>query len=352
MSRIITYAEAVHEALDLKLADDPRVYLIGLGVPDPKGIFGTTLGLQQKFGKTRVMDMPVSENAVTGIVLGSAITGMRPILSHQRVDFALLSLDQIINHIAKWHFMFGGQNSVPLVIRLIIGRGWGQGPQHSQSLESLFAHIPGLKVIMPVMPSDAKGLIISAIEDNNPVIILEHRWLHGVKGEVPEGLFRVPIGKASIVRAGDDLTVVASSYMVLEAIRASEMLSNLGKTTEVIDLRSLRPLDDESIMRSVQKTGKLLVLDTGWGCCGIGSEIITRVCEKAFDALRCSPVRISLPDYPCPTSTSLSQNYYPRAETSIVKTMCKLTDIDPDIHMNKINASPLDVPDTWFTGPF
>jgi pyruvate/2-oxoglutarate/acetoin dehydrogenase E1 component len=352
MSRIITYVEAVHEALDLKLADDPRVYLIGLGVPDPKGIFGTTLGLQQKYGNTRVMDMPVSENAVTGIVLGSAITGMRPILSHQRVDFALLSLDQIINHIAKWHFMFGGQNSVPLVIRLIIGRGWGQGPQHSQSLESIFAHIPGLKVIMPVMPSDAKGLIISAIEDDNPVIILEHRWLHGVKGEVPEGIYRVPIGKASIVRVGDDLTVVASSYMVLEVVRAAESLYKLGKTTEVIDLRSLRPLDDELIVRSVQKTGKLLVLDTGWGCCGIGSEIVARVCEKAFDALRCSPVRISLPDYPCPTSPSLSQNYYPRAETSIIEAMCNLTGVDLDIHMIEINISSLDVPDAWFTGPF
>lgn len=261
MSRILTYAEAVHEALDLKMADDPRVYLIGLGVPDPKGTFGTTIGLQEKYGSKRVMDMPVSENAMTGVVLGSALTGMRPVLSHQRVDFALLSLDQIINHASKWHFMFGGQSSVPLVIRLIIGRGWGQGPQHSQSLESLFAHIPGLKVLMPVIPADAKGLLISAIEDENPVVILEHRWLHGVKGNVPDGMYRVQIGKASVVRTGMDLTVVASSYMVLEALRATDMLQKGGKSADVIDLRSLRPIDDVVIMRSIQKTGRLLVLD-------------------------------------------------------------------------------------------
>lgn len=352
MPRILTYAEAVHEALDLKLAADNRVYLIGLGVPDPKGIFGTTIGLQQKYGPKRVMDMPVSENALTGVALGSALTGMRPVLSHQRVDFALLSLDQIINHASKWHFMFGGESSVPLVIRLIIGRGWGQGPQHSQSLESLFAHIPGLKVIMPVMPADVKGLLISAIEDENPVVILEHRWLHGVKGDVPEGLYRVPLGKASIVRAGNDLTVVASSYMVLEAIRAADLLQMSGKSAEVIDLRSLRPIDDELIFSSVRKTGRLLVLDTGWGSCGIGSEIVARVCEQVFESLRSPPVRISLPDYPCPTSPALSRNYYPRAETNIITEMCQLTEVSPELCHIPGSESPLDVPDAWFTGPF
>src|SRR5579872_1970482 len=191
MTRQIKYHEAILEATDQIMELDPRVYLMGLGAPDPKGIFGTTSGLGKKYGPNRVMDMPTSENAMTGIAIGSAIEGMRPIMTHQRVDFFLLALDQLINNGAKWHYMFGGQMKVPLVIRLIIGRGWGQGPQHSQSLQSFFAHIPGLKVVMPSNPYDAKGLLISAIEDDNPVVYLEHRWLHGIFGEVPKEIYRI-----------------------------------------------------------------------------------------------------------------------------------------------------------------
>ena len=201
MTRELKYFQAILEATDQCLAADPRVYVIGLGVTDPKGIFGTTLGLEAKYGPRRVMDMPVSENALTGIALGSAVTGMRPIMTHQRVDFALLALDQLINNAAKWHTMFGGRMRAPMVIRLIIGRGWGQGPQHSQSLQALFAHIPGLKVVMPATPYDAKGLLVAAVEDDNPVIYLEHRWLHGIWGPVPEERYRVPLGEARVAHA-------------------------------------------------------------------------------------------------------------------------------------------------------
>ena len=226
------------------MAKDPSVYIMGLGVPDPKGVFGTTLGLQQKYGLKRVLDIPLSENAMTGVATGSALVGMRPIITHQRVDFALNAMEQMVNQAAKWHYMFGGQNRVPLVIRMIIGRGWGQGPQHPQSLQSWFAHVPGLRVVMPTTPHDAKGLLISSIEDDNPVIFIEHRWLHGISDHVPEGIYRVPLGKARVVREGRRVTIVATSYMVLESLRASETLSESGIEAEVIDVRCLRPLDD------------------------------------------------------------------------------------------------------------
>ena len=242
MHRQLKFSEAILEATDQKMAQDSNVYIMGLGVPDPKGIFGTTSGLSAKYGSDRVMDMPTSENAMTGIAIGTAILGMRPIMTHQRVDFFLLALDQLINNAAKWHYMFGNQMKVPLVIRLIIGRGWGQGPQHSQSLHSFFAHIPRLKVVMPATPYDAKGLHISAIEDDNPVIYLEHRWLHGIFGEVPLEPYTVPIGEAKIVQGGKDITIVAASHMVLEAYRAAKWLQEDGINVEIIDLRSIQPL--------------------------------------------------------------------------------------------------------------
>src|SRR5258708_18997424 len=193
MNHIQKFHEALLDATDICVARDPNVYLMGLGVPDPKGIFGTTLGLQQKYGPKRVLDMPVSENGMTGVALGSALVGMRPILTHQRLDFALLAMEQMVNQAAKWHYTFGGELKVPMVIRLIIGRGWGQGPQHSQSLHAWFAHVPGLKVVMPATPADAKGLFIASVEDNNPVIFIDHRWLHNITGQVPKGHYTVPI---------------------------------------------------------------------------------------------------------------------------------------------------------------
>jgi pyruvate dehydrogenase E1 component beta subunit len=208
-----TFAAAIRDALAVALERDPAVIVYGLGTTDPKGVFGTTLDLHRKFGDRRVFDMPTSENAMTGVGIGAALGGLRPVLTHQRLDFALLSLDQIVNNAAKWRFMFGGRRGVPITIRMIIGRGWGQGPTHSQSLQAWFAHIPGLKVVMPTSAEDAKGLLLASIFDDDPVIFLEHRWLHNVTGDVPPGDYRTPIGKARLVRSGADVTVVGMSLM-------------------------------------------------------------------------------------------------------------------------------------------
>src|SRR6516164_1480228 len=256
--RQLTYAQAINEAIDLSLARDPKVYVIGLGVPDTDGIFGTTRNLAKKYGPRRVFDMPVAESGMTGIALGSALVGMRPVMTHVRVEFSMLAMDQICNQAAKWHYMFGGQACVPLTVRMIIGRGWGQGAQHSQSLHAWFAHIPGLKVVMPSTVYDAKGLLMAAIADDNPVILLEHRWLLGMRGHVPEGPYEVPLGQPRIARRGRDLTIVGSSYTTLEALRAADQLAAEGVDAEVIDLRTIAPLDDSQILDSVRRTGHLV----------------------------------------------------------------------------------------------
>lgn len=351
-NRELKYFQAVNEAIDVCMAKDAGVYIMGLGVPDPKGIFGTTLGLQEKYGSERVMDMPVSENGMTGVAIGSALAGMRPIMTHQRVDFALLAMEQIVNQAANWHYMFGGQSGIPLVIRLIIGRGWGQGAQHSQSLQALFAHIPGLKVVMPTTAYDAKGLLIASIEDNNPVIFIEHRWLHNISGYVPEGHYRVPLGKARVAREGRDLTIAATSYMTLEAIRAADMLDADGIQAEVLDIRSLRPLDDVLLLESVRKTGNLLVTDTGWTTMGFSAEILARAAEGAFHYLKNAPVRVALPDCPTPTSPALANHYYPRAVHLMAAARKMLGLKVADTIFQESSPIPLDVPDKGFTGPF
>ncbi len=352
MKREIKYSEAINEAIDLCMSRDPAVYIMGLGVPDPKGIFGTTTGLQQKYGKERVMDMPLSENGMTGVAIGSALVGMRPIMTHQRIDFAMLAMEQIVNQAANWHYMFGGKMSVPLVIRMIIGRGWGQGAQHSQSLQAWFAHVPGLKVIMPTTPYDAKGLLISSIEDNNPVICIEHRWLYNLTGLVPESEYRVPIGKAKVIRKGDDLTIVSLSHMTIEALRSAEILAKDGISTEVVDVRTLKPLDETLIFESVRKTGRVLVLDTGWKTVGFSAEIVARIAENAFSYLKCPPERMALPDCPTPTSPALDRYYYPRvpdiAATASRMLGIKATEYD---RITVVDV-PFDVPDKNFTGPF
>lgn len=355
MNRELTFFQALNEATDLCMSKDPNVYIMGLGVPDPKGIFGSTLGLQQKYGSKRVMDMPVSENAMTGVAIGSALVGMRPIMTHQRIDFALLAMEQIVNQAAKWHYMFGGQMCVPLVIRMIIGRGWGQGAQHSQSLEAWFAHVPGLKVVMPTTPYDAKGLLISSIEDNNPIIFIEHRWLYNISGHVPEGVYRVPIGKAKIARSGSDITIASTSYMTLESMRAADILANSGVSAEVIDIRTLKPLDEDLILESVKKTGRLIVVDSGYITGGIGAEVSARVADKAFKNLKSPIKRIGLPDCPGATSPGLSRFYYRRAShiVKMVKEVLNLERSKDDDELESLDESvPHDVPDKYFTGPF
>jgi pyruvate dehydrogenase E1 component beta subunit len=352
LSRFLTFGKAINEALSIALENDQKVITFGLGVDDPKRIFGTTAGLKEKFGSDRVFDMPISENAMTGVAIGASLNGIRPVMMHQRLDFFLLAMDQLVNNAAKWHYMFGGKRSVPITIRLIVGRGWGQGPQHSQSLQSWFAHIPGLKVVMPTTAYDAKGLLLSAIFDDNPVIYLEHRWLHSLEGEVPEGDYRVPIGKANVLKEGNDLTIVSLSYMTIEALHAIEMLEKQGVHCELIDLRTVNPIDWETIFKSVAKTGRFIALDTATETLSIASEIVARVSMEMFDKLKGAPTRIALPDFPSPTSPSLTERYYKRAEDivhSVGIMIGKKLDIKEIIDSR---ISPHDVPGDWFKGPF
>jgi len=348
----LTYAGAILEATDYCLEEDESVIVMGLGVPDPKAIFGTTKGLQDKYGEHRIMDMPLAENGMTGVVIGASLNGVRPILVHQRVEFALLSIEQIVNQAAKWFYMNAGQQSVPIVIRMIIGRGWGQGAQHSQSLESWFAHIPGLKVVMPSNPYDAKGLLISSVEDNNPIIFIEHRWLHNTVDNVPSEGYRIPIGKARVAREGYDITIIAHSYMVIEAIRCADVLKTEGLSIEVLDLRSIRPLDVDAILSSVTKTHRLLVADNGWTFCGVSAEIISIVTENIFDELISSPQRVGLNDSPNPSTRALASNFYPTAKT-IAKATCNILNVTLDLDLLFPTSDlPDDVPHQNFKGPF
>ena len=349
MSDHKTFTQAINEALHEVMNADERVICYGLGTDDPKRIFGTTQQLQERFGTERVFDMPTAENAMTGVAVGAAIGGLRPVMVHQRLDFFLLAFDQLINSAAKWHFMFGGQQSIPITIRLIMGRGWGQGPTHSQNLHALFAHIPGLKVVLPTTPHDAKGLLIDSILDDDPVLFLEHRWLHNQKGFVPSGFYRKPIGYSEIMKEGADLTIVSLSYMTVEAIRAIPILEKSGISVEHIDLKCANPIDWPCILSSVEKTGRLLVLDTGVLTGSVAGEIIAKAATEVFHALKCAPQRITLPDIPTPTSFGLTKDFYPGAE-DIVR--CAGTMLGKDIPYDFRNERPHDVPGDWFTGPF
>ena len=310
--RKLTFVEAICEGLDLALAQDPSVIVIGEGVPDPKAIFRSTEGLQKKYGSKRVFDMPLSENGLTGVCIGAAISGMRPVMVHQRIDFAMLAMDQIVNNAAKWHYIFDGKARVPLVIRMIVGRGWGQGPQHSQSLQSMFSSVPGLKVVMPTTASDAKGLFISSIEDDNPIVFIEHRWLHHVTDYVPEGMYRTPIGQARKLHEGRDVTIAAFSYMSLESLNVVKALKeHMQISVDLLHMRTVRPLDIPAVLNSVKITGRLVVVDTAFRTGSVAGELISQVVEKAFDSLKMAPVRIASPDHPVPTSPFMAAEYYP-----------------------------------------
>ena len=309
--RTISYKEALREAHNLMMAKDERVFVMGEGVDDPGGVFGSTVGLCHEFGKDRVIDIPLAENGMTGVAIGAAIAGMKPIFVHMRMDFLPMCMDQIINHAAKWYYMSGGKVNVNIVIRSIIGRGWGSAAQHSQAIHGLFVHIPGLKVVMPATPYDVKGLLISAIEDGNPVMFVEHRWLYESIGYVPDEKYTIPIGKGVIRRHGRDATIVAISHMVYEAMKAANELQNLGIDVEVIDPRSIKPLDEELIFDSVRKTGRLIIADVGCKMAGIGAEIASRVYEEMYSFLKGPVRRIGLPDVPTPCSPVLENAYYP-----------------------------------------
>lgn len=305
------------------MASDDSVFLMGQGVKSPWYVGNTSRGLLEKYGPERVIDTPVSENAVTGAGVGAAIAGMRPVIVHPRMDFMMYALDPIINEAANWHYMFGGKSSVPVVIWGIINRGGEQAAQHSQAIHAIFAHIPGLKVVMPSTPYDAKGLMISAIRDDNPVIFIDDRWLYGVEENVPEDVYSVPIGKGVIRKRGKDVTIVSVSYMALESHKAAKELSEMGIDVELIDLRTVKPLDTPLVLKSVEKTGRLVIADGGWRTCGIGSEIAALVSEHAFKFLKAPIKRVSLPDSPAPSSPFLEKAYY-KTSNNIIQAVKEL----------------------------
>jgi pyruvate dehydrogenase E1 component beta subunit len=311
--RPLTYSESIREAFDQALAQDERVFIMGQGVDDPGGMFGATLNLHRKYGPKRVFDTPLSENALMGVAIGAALTGMRPVYCHNRPDFLPMAMDQIVNHAAKWSYMFGGNISVPLVIWSVIGRGWGSGAQHSQALHGLFMHVPGLKLVMPSSPFDTKGLLLSSIADNNPVMIMEHRWLFKQTGNVPEMPYAIPLGVGVVRRTGRDVTIVAISYMVIEALKAAATLQLEGIEAEVIDLRTLKPLDSEIILKSISKTGRLIIADVGWKTGGVSAEIAATMAESGFSYLRAPIKRIASPDVPTPAGYTLEEAFYKNA---------------------------------------
>ncbi len=322
-NRKLQYSLAINEALHQMMESDPSVFLIGQGVKSPWYVGNTAQGLLERFGVERVIDTPVSENAMTGAAVGAAISGMKPVVVHPRIDFMLYAFDPIINEAANWCYMNGGKASVPVVIWGIINRGGEQAAQHSQALQALFAHIPGLKVVMPSTPYDAKGLMIAAIKDDNPVVYIDDRWLHTLEGEVPEEVYEVAIGKAVIRREGKDVTMAATSYMVHNAMRAAEELARDGISGEVLDIRTVKPLDKQLLLASVKKTGRLVVADGGWKTCGIAAEILAIVLEEAFGYIKSPVVRVTLPDVPAPASSALEKVYYPDSG-SIVQAVKKV----------------------------
>ena len=297
-------ASEILRVLDRNLREDPKFLIAGLGVTDPKGVFGTTLGLAEKYGQKRVLETPTSENAMTGVGVGLAISGFHPLMVHQRLDFFLLAMDQLVNSAAKWHFMFGGQNSVPMTIRLITGRGWGQGPTHSQNLHSWFAHIPGLKVVMPSFASEVAALLQASIDDPNPVIFIEDRWIHNQQVEIGDSRLDKPIqlGRANVCNTGQDITVISSGYMSIEALKAVNYVESKGISAELIDLRTIKPLDMGTIFASVQKTKNLVVVDSSNEIASFGKEIIANTQMAAGIQLLSKPRLVCLPDIPEPTS--------------------------------------------------
>ncbi len=312
--RKLTFGEALREALDQALERDPRVYAMGQGIDDPGGMFGSTLDLHKKYGSDRVFDTSLSEEALVGMGIGSAMAGMRPVSIHNRPDFLLMAADQIINHAAKWSYMFAGQVPVPIVIRSCIGRGWGSAAQHSQALQGLFFHVPGLKIVMPSTAYDAKGLFIAGIADNNPVLFIEHRWSYKHKGYVPEHVYSVPFGQAAVKRKGTDITVLGVSHMVVEALRAAEELEKKGISLEVIDPRTLKPFDEETVLQSLQKTGRLIIADLAWKTGGFSAEVVARMTERGLSYFKKPPVRVAFPDIPTPASYVLEEAFYPGVE--------------------------------------
>lgn len=317
--REITYAEAINEALTqaMELCDD--VIVMGQLVDYKPGIFGTTKSLADKFGKARVRDFPNAEGVMTSTAIGAALTGMRPVIVHPRVDFMTYSFDAIVNWLSIWRFKSNKQSNLPVTIRAIVGKGWGQGPQHSKNLHAWFAHLPGLKVAMPATGYDVKGLLLESIFGQNPAIIIENRALYSMVDRVPLEPYRVRFGQAIIRRKGKDLTLVACGLTVPLALRSAELLKAHSIDVEVVDLRTVSPIDTKTIISSVVKTGRLMVVDSGWRYVGLAAEIIALVSESGEVKLKAKPIRITLPDGHTPMSSALEKEYYINEEMIVNK---------------------------------
>lgn len=308
----MTFRQALALAVRREMQADPSVFIFGLDVPDHKRIFGSTAGLLEEFGSDRVFGTPLSEDAMTGVALGAALSGLRPIHVHIRVDFMMLAMNQIANMVSNLRYMTGGKVKIPLVIRAVIGRGWGQSAQHSKSLQGVFAHFPGLKVVMPASAQEAYSLLRSSIREDNPVIFLEHRWLYDVEGTVDEEK-EIPIGPPAVIRPGKSATVLATSWMNIEAMKAAEVLSRRGVELEILNVRTIAPLQGEPLFESVRRTGRCIIADYDWTFCGFSAELAAQVHRECFKELKGPVERLGFAHVPCPTTRPLENLFYPSA---------------------------------------
>ena len=309
--RQLSYANAILEATDQAMSISGDVIVLGQLSDLPSGMFGTTAGLVEKYGRNRVHDFPVAENLMTAVALGASLTGYRPLIVHHRLDFMMYSIDVIVNWLSLWYFKSNGKSNAPVTIRAIVGKGWGQGPQHSKSLHAWFSHLPGLRVAVPATAFDAKGLLLESLLSDTPTIIIEGRNLFSMTDHVPEEPYRIPFGRAIVRRSGVDLTLVAIGTMVPLALRAAEMSQLDGINVEVIDPRTLAPVDLETICSSVSKTGRLVVADPAWRSYGTAAEIVSAVTEAVGNKYKSNPVRVTLPDSHTPMSMALESKFYP-----------------------------------------
>jgi pyruvate dehydrogenase E1 component beta subunit len=324
-TRRLTYSLAINEAFHQTMERDPSVILIGQGVKSPWYVGNTAKGLVDRFGEQRVIDTPVSENAITGAAVGASLVGMRAVVVHPRMDFMLYAFDPIVNEAANWFYMNGGKLCVPVVFWGVINRGGEQAAQHSQALHAMFSHVPGLKVVMPSTAYDAKGLMMAAIEDDNPVVFVDDRWLYNTEDDVPEALYSIPIGKGVIRKEGKDVSVIASSFLVGESLKAAVELEKHNVNVEVVDLRTVKPLDVDMILKSVKKTGRAVIVDPGWKTCGLAAEVSAIISENDIRILKSPIRRITLPDIPAPASRSLEKAYYINS-ANIVDAVLNLVD--------------------------
>jgi len=347
LNRILSYPQAINEALFQSMKADNKVIVMGQGVNDSKRILGTTKGLVEEFGENRIFDTPVAEDGMTGVAIGMAMNGFKVIHNHIRMDFLLLAMNQLINMAAKVKYMYNGAVRVPMVIRATIGKSWGQGPQHSQSLYPLFLNIPGIKIVAPVIPQDAKSLLIEAIQDPDPVLFIEHRHLYYQKGKVLKEQMGIPFNKANrFLKLGGEpwITLVGVSQMAIECLRASKYLEDNGIDSDVIAIQSLAPLNIENILESVKTTGKLVFVDCAWQTCGLGAEMLTMIIELTNNTFAFK--RMGFAQTTCPTTPSLEKDFYPNAIKIAKKAFSMLSNEKLEIKRE------LEIEEIEFKGPF